>query len=283
MAVFSKTQSSASNSFHGHRHYTLFIAISVIAVIGAPFVFQGGIALIQLNTDYEIGEKMVYSTQITTSYDWPDSSSDMPPKPVTSSATNTIGVIDFDGECYTVNRTITPTHPLSSDSSTLEKINKNGLSTHLPLFNNSTQKTPNNGNTNNSHIAHLLNKPKVKVGDTFTVPYPSESNFPITGDLNIAFKGYEYIKTPAGTFRVFKVEITAENINSHFEIGDHTPDTISTLDLCYTLYLESGTARLIKSIMNSAVSNQITDNYLNQSYITHITIEQTLEQAIKPE
>ena len=105
----------------------------------------------------------------------------------------TIEVINFDGEYYTLNHTITMTlgdKPFSF--STLEKMNKTGYSAYIFNLGNTTQEIPNTTITSNSYLTQLLNKPEVKVGDSINVPYPSiSSSMAMTGDLTMTFKGFE--------------------------------------------------------------------------------------------
>jgi hypothetical protein len=50
----------------------------------------------------------------------------------------------------------------------------------------------------------------VKVGDSVTVPFPSANvSFGITGTLTMTFGGIQEITVPAGTFKVFRIDVTS--------------------------------------------------------------------------
>lgn len=85
------------------------------------------------------------------------------PSNVSLGLQQTIEVIDFDGEYYTLNRTSTI---ISDDKpysfSILEKINKTGYSTYILDLGNATQEIPSTSITGNSYLIQLLSKPEVK-------------------------------------------------------------------------------------------------------------------------
>jgi hypothetical protein len=123
-------------------------------------------------------------------------------------------------------------------------------------------------------LEQLLNKPELKVGDSMVVPYFNSFVYSTAGDLKITFKGYENIATPAGTFSVVKIVVTSENITGHFEIG--TDSSTSTKTLSYTIYVEAGANRLIKSTLESTTFVQKTINSTDQSSTDYPTIERIL-------
>jgi len=190
-------------------------------LLGLLLIPQGA-ASIQLRVNYAVGEKMAYITIMTgtfESYNSTSSSQSISPNNFTSSASDIIEVVDFDGEYYTLNHTMA-LNGMQTSFSMLEKMSKTGFSSYVFNLGSTTQEAPNNGATSSSFLAQLLSKPEVKVGDTITVPYPSISGIATTGDLKITFKGYEDISTPAGTFRVFKVEMTSKNVSIHFDANN---------------------------------------------------------------
>jgi hypothetical protein len=268
----------------GKKPYVIVIAMIAIAVIAGAFLVPQGAASIQLSVNYTVGEKMDYTTVMTgtfESYNSTGSSQALSPKNFTSSASDTIEVVDFDGEYYTLNHTMA-LNDIQPSFSMLEKMSKTGYSSYVFNLGNTTQEAPNNGVTSSSFLAQLLTKPEVKVGDTITVPYPSISGIATTGDLKITFKGYEDISTPAGTFRVFKVGMTSENVSMHLDTNNPEVNMASNLDMSYTVYLESGTMRLIKSTMEETVSTQSTFHSTALSYTMHLAMDMTLKQDIKP-
>ena len=90
--------------------------------------------VIPLNVDYAVGEKMVYDSTITGSYDSAAATgtSTLIPKNTTINSQQTIEVTGFDGEYYTLNHTMTMNlnnKPISF--SMIEKMNKTGYSAYL--------------------------------------------------------------------------------------------------------------------------------------------------------
>ncbi len=268
----------------GKKPYVIGAAVVAVAVIACALLIPQGEASIQLNVNYAVGEKMVYVTIMSgtfESFNETSSSKSPSPKNYTASATDSIEVVDFDNECYTLNHTMTLNN-IATAFSMLEKMNKTGYSSYIFNIGNRTQEAPNNGITSSSYLAQLLSKPEVKVGDTITVPYPAFSGITTNGDLKISFKGYEDVSTPAGTFRVFKVEMTSENITMHLDTSNPEINVSSKLSMRYTAYLESGTMRLIKSTMQENVSTQSTFHLTELNYAMHLTMDMTLNQDIKP-
>jgi len=266
------------------KPYIIVVALFAVAVIAGALLIPQGAASIQLNVNYVVGEKMVYTTIMTgtfESYNSTSSAQAPSPKNYTESARDSIEVVGFDGECYTLNHTMA-LKDMHTSFSMLEKMNKTGYSSYVFNLRNSTQVAPSNGVTSSSFLTQLLSKPEVKVGDTITVPYPSISGIATTGDLKIAFKGYEDISTPAGTFRVFKVEMASENVSIHLDTNNSEVNMISSIDMSYTVYLEAGSLRLIKSTMEETVSFQSTFHSTEFNYNMHLTMDMTLDQDSKP-
>ena len=139
--------------------------------------------------------------------------------------------------------------------------------------------------TSSSFLAQLLNKPQVKIGDTINVPYPAPTsqNMQITGDLTVTFGNIEDLTTPAGTYKVFKIDITSNNIKMNYNIPAANPNiNIPTeikidYDMNYQIYLEYGTLREIKStIQQTALCQSSIITYTGQT-----TMKMMLNQHIK--
>jgi len=288
MTALYSNQVSVSNSFQRRKYYVVAIAVIAIAVIGIPLGVStlGGSqkdVTMQISANYAVGEKMVYTTIIgMASYDSTDFAQTSQSNPPTMPVIDIIEVIDFDGEYYTLNHTMTTN---SVTEFTLEKIRIGELSTQLINLNSPIRIPQNNDDANDAYIAQLLSKSELKVGNTLTVPYTSSFVSTVTGDLKISFKGYEDLMTPAGTFRVAKVEITGENLSSRLDTNTPEVYSATTMDLDYTLYLELDSTRIVKSTMSYTVFKQISNPVLyptEQHQTDHMTIEKTLEQIIKP-
>ena len=309
--MFGKNKTAHSESPDSSEQFTLksrgfrrfgkklYAAIAVVAVviIAVALLVPHGAAAIPLNADYVVGEKMIYDSKITVSMEFenPELASIMGETPTSTSvnATETVEVIDFDGEYYTLNRTTTMnlnTPPLNTKPisvSMIEKMNKTGYSTYMINIGGTTQALPDIGSTGNSFLVQLLNKPEVKVGDSITVPYPAFEILgkDVTGDLTVTFGEIEELTTPAGTYKVFKIDMTSNNI----QITLNTPpaatsspyiptDITMNCEMDYQVYLEYGTLHQIKADMQQTAIFQ--SSLMN--YTSTTTTETTLNQHIKP-
>jgi hypothetical protein len=295
-----KTSNPTGSRHFGKKHYATAAAVVAIIIIGMAFFVPQGQATIPLKVDYKIGEKMVYDNTITASlqsynlgsiavFQTPNSTT---PNNITMNSQQTIEVIGFDGENFLLNHTIIMTmlnRPVSI--SMMEKMNQTGYSTYLLNAGNAQIIIPTSGPTgptSDSFLAQLLNKPEVKVGDTITIPYPAypiaNSSIQTTGDLTIKFNSAEDLTVPAGTFKVFRIDMTSNNIKMTFNPPATNATTIlsgglsMSIDLNAQIYLEYGTMRQIKSTMQENSTYQ--SSMLNMTM--QMNMDMTLKQHIKP-
>ena len=276
----------------GKKTYVTVAALVAVAVIVGALLLPQGAATIPLTVNYDIGEKMVYNQTLTASIDNYEStlssfeSSLGSLQNVTYDATTTIEVIGYDaeGEYYTLNNTVSMELLNQPESySYLERVNKTGYSSYI--FNFNGQETATNF-TNNPYITELLSRPEVKVGDSWTIAYPvgieNSSSIQTNGELTMTFVGFEDLTVPAGTFRVFRVDITA-NFNTQTTLPAFTANSSSSTMTSHgtvsgTMYMEDGTLRQIKSDMQQTLTLQ--SSYLN--YTLPMSMLMELTQYIKP-
>jgi hypothetical protein len=272
----------------GKKPYLFAIAIVAIVIIAAAFFIPQGGATIPLNVNYVVGEKMVYDNTVTSTV---DSYSAIPsfhsPNSTILTSQQTIEVIGLDGENYLLNHTYSFTildKPLTF--TVTEKMNKTGYSTYLLNVGNTQTEVPQSSSlTSSSYLAQLLSKPEAKVGDSINIPYPSlSSSIQTSGDLTVKFNGVEDLTVPAGTYKVFRIDMTSNNLkmtvnsqqtNSKLVLPS---DLILSLNINFHTYLEYGTMRQIKSTMQETSSYQ--SSTLNMTSTT--SMDTTLTQHIKP-
>ena len=271
----------------GKKFLALVVTIAVAVIAVALFVPLGQ-AVIPLNVDYTVGEKMVYDSTITGSYDSaaPAGTSMLIPKNTTINSQQTIEVTGFDGEYYTLNHTMTMNlnnRPVSF--SMIEKMNKTGYSAYLFNFGSTQQEVPNNSLTSTSYLAQLLNQPEVKVGDSVNVPFPTgNSSLGITGGLKMTFKGIEELTVPAGTYKVFRIDITSNDLKMNYQsplsgLSNFTSANITIgMNVNYQIYIEYGTMRQIKASMQESVSTQSA----TLNYEVNMSMDMTLIEHTKP-
>ncbi len=256
----------------GRKIYAI-LAVIVIVIVAVAFLFPQGVAAIPLTADYQVGERMVYNTVITgTSI---GSLSNM-----TIDSTQTVDVVDFDGEFYKLNHT-TAMEILGKPFNLLEKMNKTGYSTFMLNLGDSSQAFTSTGISGDSYLTQLLNKSEVKVGDSITVPYPSAvSSVGIKGDLTVTFEGIEDITVPAGTYKVVRVSITTDNIR--MEIPN--VNLSGTTDMSYSFHrIWNNATNQVNNAGNSnlsTISNEL-HNALNHGHDPQPTY-QAIKSLVKP-
>jgi hypothetical protein len=263
----------------GKKLYVLG-AVAIAIVILSAFLFSNSsVAVVPLSLNYEVGERMVYATSWSTVTQRYNQTNNMNPTYSTNNnSTLTLDILSVDGETYTINNTYN-----------LDILGR-------PLTTNLTQQLTKSDYVNNFLIGdaarllynmtgercdyYKLNLLQAKVGDTLQIPINTgNESIGTIGTLTLKFAGIEDLTLAAGTFKVFRLDYSADftiHANIHGIINIQIPEPIPGQIIGQT-YLEYGTCRLIKS--NVQETNQIpgTSGY-NYTY----TSERTLTQLIKP-
>lgn len=274
-------RTSGSKRF-GKKFYAI-AGIITIAVIAIALLIPQGAATIPLSVNYTVGEKMIYSITdtITGQINNNDRTDSYNTGTTSFNYTVNVDVVDFDGEYYTLNHTLTAMlnhqHPMSL--SFIEKVNKTGYTSYF-----STEGTLQllSNKSSNPFLSALLNKPEVKVGDTWQIPLSTDNtNVSITGDMTITFRGIQDITVPAGTYKVFRIDFSSNNLSMNLTIPTTSNTSIqSTMEMSISgqTYLEYRTCRQIESDTQINSSYQIGD--LKTSY--SLSSQMVLVQHITP-
>jgi hypothetical protein len=196
----------------------------------------------------------------------------------------TIEVVSFDGQYYTLNHTTTMTiadKPFTV--SLLEKMNKTGYSTYMIDLGNSGPLTE-SSTAYQEYLTQLISRPEVKVGDRIIIQFPTTENtiFAVIGNLTLTFGGIEELTVPAGTFKVFRIDLTSTDLKLDLSKlqTTATADLLNGLKMSISsqMYMEYGTMRQIKSTMQENMIYQ--SSMLNATI--NLTADMTLNQDIKP-
>jgi hypothetical protein len=258
-------------------------AIVAVAVIAVALLVPQGAATIPLGVEYTVGEKMVYNTTETITTQTANSS--LPPESpweTSIDSTEIVEVVDFDGEYYSLNHTVTSKLGNSPVAiSFIEKVNKTGYTGYFRL--EGTEEVLTSNMSTNPYATVLLDKPEVKVGDSWKVPVNSgNSNISMTGEMTITFGGVQNITVPAGTYEVFKVD-TVSNLTMSTKFptsGNYTnPPFEINMVISGQTYIEYGTCRQIESTMQTI---QRPAQAAGTSTTISISAKTTLVQHIKP-
>ena len=254
---------SAGSKRFGKKLYAV-ATIIIIAVIAVALLIPQGAATIPLNIEYEIGEKMVYFITTATIFNT---------NPMTSNLTDIVEVIDFDGKTYTLNHTIpSDTDAQSIRVSFIEKVNKIGYSAYFSTEGNVLPfDTP-----NSDILTGLLERPEVKVGESWQIPLSSANpGINTTGTMTITFAGIQNITVPTGTYQVFRIDTLTSNVTTTFKHQSKTSFMNTITSTKGQTYIEYGTGRQILSITESIVYREGMRNYTR-------AVNTTLVQHIKP-
>ena len=269
--------SSLGSKRFGKKFYAL-AALIVVAVVAVALLIPQGAAIIPLSVEYTVGEKLVYQTTETITFQTSNTTVGLPPYGPTGTvnlnATAIVEVVDFDNETYTLKHTMTlDTGAQLISASFIEKVNKTGYSTYLAVEGNVL--TP---NATSSIITGLLERPEVKVGESWQIPLSSTSaNVSITGSMTLTFAGIENITVPAGTYQVFRIDASSSNVVITLKPPSNINMSMSTIISSNgQMYIEYGTGRRIATTVESTVQNEA----IGLNYTLSATT--TLVQHIKP-
>lgn len=273
---------TAGSKRFGKKLYAI-AAIVVIAVIAVALLVPQGAATIPLGVEYTVGEKMIYNTAETLTTQMADNS--LPPEypgEKSINSTEIVEVVGFDGEYYSLNHTVTAklgNTPMAI--SYIEKMNKTGYTGYFRL--EGIKEVLVSNMSTDPFATVLLDKPEVKVGNSWQVPVNSgNSNVSITGDMTITFGGAQNITVPAGTDEVFKVD-TVSNLTMGIKLptsGNYTsPPFTVNMTISGQTYIEYGTCRRIESSMQIIQSPA---QAAGTSATISISAKTTLVQHIKP-
>ena len=257
--------------------------IAIVVVASALFIPQALGSSIDLGLNYTVGEKMTYLSTNTVTNQMSNTSINMETNPLTQTynSTGIYEILGFDGETYTIKLTITSelngqtlSIPITTNTSKAQYYN-NLLPAGSPAFFLNASDNPT--------LQAYLTKSQVKVGDTWQFPVRTgNASLGLTGELTLKFSGIQEITVPAGTYKVFVLELSSINLIMHISpdngiISASTLDN-SILDLNGRTYLEVGTCRLIKS----ELTQQTTTQQPGISGTSTIYTEKTLTEHSKP-
>ena len=215
---------------------------------------------IPLNLNYEAGEKMYYTTINTLTNQINNDTSET--EPTTMIIYSMMEILSFDGEKYNINQTSTAATSEYTIIEPLESVSKtsyydNFIAPGAPDFFLDA--------TNNPSLTEFVTKTQVQVGDTWNLPVSTgNQSYGITGTLTIKFEALQILSTIAGTFSVFKINISSDSLIIHANL-DNDPLNINAqnntkISISGETYLEYGTCRVIKAELRQENTNPANPN-----------------------
>jgi hypothetical protein len=259
------------------------IAAVFIVVLAVAFFIPQGSATIELKVNYIVGEEMTYSSGFSLQYQTqPEFIFNLP---INMNRTEKIKVESFDGIYYTLTHTLNYSIiGIPIVTILTEKMDKTGCSTYfLNLEGTQTQLPSNNNRASTTYLTQLLSQPQAKIGETIIIPFPAPTNSGITGNLKVTFGNPEDLTVPAGTFKVFKIDITGDSLTLAAPTSEPAV-RISDLSASvhYQIYLEYGSLRQIQTFADVTVAGSQTVMGATTSPSVTISMHSTLIQDIKP-
>ncbi len=263
----------------GKKFYVLGAAVLVVIVVSAFLFSNSSAATLPLSLNYEVGERMTYASSWSTATQRYNQTNDKVSTSTTdSNLTLTLDVISFDGETYTINNTMNfeilgrpRTANLTTKLTKADYVNNFLIGDAARLLYNMT---------GDKFDYYRLNLLQATVGDVLQIPINTgNESIGTTGTLNVKFASIEDLTVPAGTFKVFRLDYTAEfTIHANLQSGlirINLPEPVPG-QITGQTYLEYGTCRLIKSEV------QETDQFPGASgYNYTYTSQRTLTQFTK--
>lgn len=228
------------------RTYAVLGIVAVVAVaLALMFVFltpPNVGTIIPLSYNYTPGEEMTYNMTATVTNATGQNTS--------TTATFSMNIISFDGQNYTINETTAMQGPWGSPTSftITEKMNKTGYATYLngPAGTQQTYSTFGN-------IASFFQKDQARVGETWQVPVNwGNSSYGFNGTFTYKFGDIQEITVPAGTYQVFKIDLSGSNLT--MILNTPTMSITENTTVNGQMHLQYGTCRLIDYNLQSSVS-----------------------------
>jgi len=257
----------------GKKLYIIIGLIAVVAVASAfiliNFMPKGLGATVSLGVNYNVGEKMTYQVLITMS---------MMGQTVTKNGTISIEVLSFDGENYTIQEKVRVD---SQDFSFTVKMNKTGhifdftgpgdsagLPQEFQQIYSSLSSLPGFG----SYYPRLT----ARVGEGWQIPIDTQIlGLNLSGTINYGISGVTDITVTAGTYKVFRIDISAINIHGIYQSSGVTVHLFATMN-AYA-YVENATSTPIEF----NIQESVTASAMGQTVSMSMTILVRLKEHIR--
>jgi hypothetical protein len=229
-----------------------------ITINGSSIYRATFVTLIPLTYNYVPGEQMTYNlTENVT-----NTASPSPRQNWSETGTMTMDIVSFDGENYTINEETKTVLTLllnssSQTSSVTFAVNKTG---YVPLV-----KSPASVQELYSWLGYFIlafEKNQAEAGETWQIPLNASntgnSSVSLNGNLTETFSDIQNITVPAGTYRVFGVNVLGSTVAVVTNYPPNNSSATENFTIEGQVYLEYGTCRMIET--NLQMSYSISQN-----------------------
>lgn len=178
------------------------IMMIVVVIVAVLFVQQSAAGVISLGVDYPVGEKLTYTMKLTQTLELGNSTSNS-----SADGTMIVEVMSLEGDTYTLNCTISGSSNANAVKiPKLVEVKKNEMATVLSFM---PAISPDQNYTGLFVSRAAFDQTQAKVGDTWTIPMHTEGAV-VAGDLRVTFKAIQDLTVDAGTFRVFRIDLSTD-------------------------------------------------------------------------
>jgi hypothetical protein len=262
------------------RKLYLFVVIVLIAALSGSVLLYSfrPVEAIALALQYEVGEKMTYEMDMTVGMMGVEASATM---------SYSIEVLDKEGDIYTVRMTmeLLGQGQTGTSYSMTMKITESGELVELVDAPEEVQQAIQQSMSYFSFMpgnGFYFPLSEARVGDSWPIPINvSTEMFDFTGTMQCAITETRALTVPAGTYDVFKLEITSSDLD--FALNpEYEQELNQSMDMQMTMngyeYIERGTCRMIQANFDTTMSMAI----MNVTATMDLSMNMQLTEHIRP-
>lgn len=243
----------------------IVVVAVVIAGIGLFFLNLNGQEssptgeTIPLIYSYIAGEKMTYNLTETM---------DILGQKTMETGTTTMEILSAQADIYTINTTTDTQYGFLSSNITMDKT---GRITDFGDLNSSVQQAFGPMSSRALMYGLGVNKSEVKVGESWQMPLSTQESYAsLEGTMNCKVSQVKALTVPAGTYDVFKLEISMSNAR-YMSTSLNGTNIDMTMNLDGYYYLEKGTCRTVESKLEAKASSSVMGQFASTEIEMQLT------------
>jgi len=243
----------------------IVVVATVIAGTGLYFLNLNGQEpsptgeTIPLIYSYNAGEKMTYNLTETMA---------ILGQKTTETGTTTIEILSAQAEIYTINTT---TNTQYGSLSSIMTMDKTGRINDFDDLNSSVQQAFGPMSSRALMYGLGVNKSEVKVGESWQMPLNTQESYAsLEGTMTCKVSEVKALTVPAGTYDVFKLEISMSNAR-FMSTSLNGTNIDMTMNLDGYCYLEKGTCRTVESKFEAKTSSSVMGQFASMEIEMQLT------------